>query len=442
MSAEVSLAATVGGRAAQTFATRVGATILGLAAGILIARVFGPAGKGAYNAVQSLIAVPVALTFGASAAITFSLVRERHTLRYLFPVIAMVFGGMAALLTGGAGLYGAIHGWNDVAIAVAAVLPAAIVISAQDSYFISFSRIARLNVQTISLQICMLLGCIACVLAHAPIAIVLAAYVAANYLCAAFVLADMIRMARGWDYHNVIERTRRFLHVAAPSGLSSALGVLNYRVDSYILLGLLGISAFGIYTIAVNAGEMLFLVTRPIATVVSREIGGSEAGRSAELAACTIRISVALAAICGAVLVAVAPALIHLLYGARFASGATPLRLLVPGIVAFTSSTAFAAYFIIYLGRPLVMSLINLAMVAVQAGACVALVPHYGMSGAALACTLTYVVGAVGNTWYFCRCSGISPGAVWLLQRRDVVRIRHAAAGMLPKVTAAAARRP
>jgi O-antigen/teichoic acid export membrane protein len=146
--------------------------------------------------------------------------------------------------------------------------------------------------------------------------------------------------------------------------------------------------------------------------------------------------------LCGGVLLAVAPALIHVLYGARFAPAATPLRLLVPGIIAFTSSTAFGTYFVVYLGRPLVMSAINVAMIAVQAAACVMLVPRYGMSGAAFACTVTYAFGAAANTWYFSRCTGVPAIEVWLMQRRDVLRIRNAVAGMLPNTAAAAARRP
>lgn len=432
MSAERGLAATVGGRAVQTMATRVAAALLGVAAGIVIARAFGPSGKGAYSAVQALVGVPAGMAGGAAAAITFNLVRERRSMGYVFPVIAVVFGGIAALVAGGAILYGVLHGWSAVTVTFAAVIPAAVLLSTQDSYFISGGRIGRLNAQTIALQLAVLLGCGAAVLAHAPLAAVLVAYAAATYLCAAFVLGDMLRTAGAWDAHGLRARVRGFLRIAAPSGLNSGLGVLNYRIDSYILLALLGLAPFGMYSIAVNAGEMLLWLSRSIATVMSREIGGTESERSAELTACTIRTSVALTAICGAALVACAPFLIHAVYGGRFAPAAAPLRFLVPGVVAFSSSTAFAAYFIVQLGRPLAVTAINLAMIAVQGTACVLLVPIYGLSGAAWGCSITYAFGAAANTWYFCRCSGVPPADVWILQRRDIRRIRNAVAGLLP----------
>jgi O-antigen/teichoic acid export membrane protein len=442
MSTDRGLAATAGSKAVQTIVANVVAAVLGFASGVLMARIFGPEGKGEYSAVLALAAVPAAVMYGAAATITFTLVRERHTVRFLLPIVTVVFGGAAAVLSLGAILYGVLRGWNTVTIAFAAVLPGAILLSMRDSYFISRGRIDRVNVQTIAVPLAVVVGCVVAALGHAPIGAVLAAYAAGTYLCVIIVLIDMAAASRGWEADRLFERLRNFLRIAAPSGVNSGLGVLNYRVDSYILLALLGVVPFGIYSIAVSGGELLLLLSRPIAAVMSREIGGSEDERSAELTACTIRTSVALTAICGAALVACASILVHVLYGGRFAPAATPLRLLIPGVVAVSSFAAFASYFIIRLGRPLVMTAINVTMIVVQSAACFLLVPHYGMGGAAFACTATYAVGAAANTWYFCRCSGLSAAEVWLLQRRDVPRIRNAIAGILPAASVWAVRRP
>ena len=443
MSSASGLAGAVGGRAAQTVVARILSALLAFAAGVVVARAFGPAGKGAYNAVAALIAVPTAVTLGASSAITYALVREGRTMRYLFPVLTVVFAGACAVIAGAAVVYGALRGWSAVTIAVASIIPAAVVISMQDSYFVSSGRITRLNVLTLSLQSVTLAGCAAAVLTGLPVAAAIAAYVAANYAVAALVLADMIRAAGAWDAHGLRARLREFLRIAVPAGLNTSLGVLNYRVDSYILLGLLGIAPFGLYSVAVNGGEILLWLSRPIATVMSREIGGADDERSSELTACTIRVSAALTALCGAVLLLLAPVLVHAVYGGRFSAAVAPLRLLLPGVVAVSSFGAFASYFIIRLGRPLAITTINAAMVVVQAAACFAFVPRYGMSGAALSSTLTYLFGAAASTWYFCRCSGMSPAQVWMLQPRDAVRISRAAAGVLPAAfTAWATRKP
>lgn len=443
MSAGGSLASAAGGRAAQTVIARVVSALLAFAAGVVVARAFGPAGKGTYNAVAALIAVPTAVTLGASSAITYTLVREGRTMRYLFPVLATVFGACAAFLVAGALAYGTMRGWSPVTIAVAAIVPAAVVLSMQDSYFVSSARITRLNALTLGLQGVTLAGCAAAVLLGLPVAAAIAAYVAATYGVAAIVVADMVRAAGGWDARGLSSRLREFLRIAVPAGLNTSLGVLNYRVDSYILMALLGIAPFGLYSVAVNGGEMLLWLSRPIATVMSREIGGAQDDRSAELTACTIRVSAALTALCGSLLLVGAPILIHLLYGGRFSAAVAPLRLLLPGVVAVSSFGAFASYFIVRLGRPLAITIINATMIVVQIAACLAFVPRYGMSGAALSSTITYLFGAAASTWYFCRCSGMAPIEVWMLRHRDAARIRQAAAGILPRtITAWATRKP
>jgi O-antigen/teichoic acid export membrane protein len=144
-----------------------------------------------------------------------------------------------------------------------------------------------------------------------------------------------------------------------------------------------------------------------------------------------IRVCTAIAAVASIVAFALGPWAIHLIYGARFASGAAPLRILLPGIVAFATAGTFAAFFIVQLGKPQVVTVINIAMIAVQAAACFVLVPRLGMSGAALASTVTYIAGATMNTAWFSRVTGVSPWDVWLIKRTDIRVVVHEARNML-----------
>jgi O-antigen/teichoic acid export membrane protein len=423
MRSDRSAAAAVRARAAQTFAARVFATLAAVATGDLIAHGFGPAGKGTYSAVQALIALPAGVSAGGASAISFSLLRERRSMRQLFPGIVLVFGGIAAIVTSGAVAYGVMSGWSAVTMTFAVVVPASIFSSARDSYYIAQGRMLRLNLLTIALPCAVLLGAGAAAILHLGMYAVLVAFAGSTFGCAAFLFADMMRAAQRWDARALPLTLTSFLRIGFPTGINSALGALNYRIDSYILMALLGLTPFGIYSIAVNAGDSLFLLSRSIAKAISKEIGASEAARAAELTACTVRTTAALTAICATVLFACAPDLVNRIFGMRFDSAALPLRLLVPGVVAFSSSPAFASYFIGNLGKPLAVTAINVTMIAAQAAACVLLVPHYGLAGAAVASTATYIFGAAANSWCFCRWSGMSPAAVWILRRRDIERL-------------------
>ena len=61
-----SVARTTGAKALQTFIARIAAGAFGILAGIVVARTLGPDGKGVYSGLQLLLALPVALTGGAS----------------------------------------------------------------------------------------------------------------------------------------------------------------------------------------------------------------------------------------------------------------------------------------------------------------------------------------------------------------------------------------
>jgi O-antigen/teichoic acid export membrane protein len=425
------LSSTAASLAVQTLAVRILAALAGVGTGIVIARAWGPDGKGVYSAVQAAIAIPAAVSGGGAAAITFFLVRMKRGMSRTLPLIVFCFGGTALVLCAAAVAFGTASGWNAISVTFAAAVPAALVLSLQASYYVSTGRIRRLNAQMLALPAGILCCCAIAWLLRARIEAVLAAYVLCTYAFALAVAADMWRDTRSPALRTSRDDLREFVGVAAPSGFNTALGALNYRIDSYIVVALAGVSVFGVYSIAVNVGEMLLHISRSIATVATREIGASAPDRAARFTACSIRVGAALSAIFGAALFALAPPLLHAIFGSRFESAATPLRILIGGIVAFSSAPVFASYFIVQLGRPHIVTLVNCIMLAVQAGACVLLVPRFGIAGAAGASSCAYAVGAVLFTSYFCSYARIAPSQVWILQGRDLGYVGAAARDML-----------
>ena len=421
-------------KALQTFGARVIVTAAGILTGILIARTLGPAGKGAYSAVQMLLAFPLALSGGAGAAITYLITRERWAARDLLPALAVLFGVTSLLCAAGAVAYGFAQGWSFETAAFALAVPAAIVTSWQPSYYIAVGRLRTLNTQ-LAMLAAAILGCVflACVVLKLGVPGALGSWLLCTYVCAGAVVFDVLREAGRPSAGGLIGRLRVLTGFASKSALNTGLGLLNYRIDSIVLAALLGLSSFGIYSIAVNFGEMLFLLIRPINMAVSREIGSADLRRSGELTAYTVRFGVTIALVCAAIAFAAGPFLIHALYGGRFDGAALPLRLLLPGIVAFAGAGTFASFLTFQLGRPLLVAAVNAGMIAAQVAACLVLVPRYGMAGAAAASTLTYFLGAAVNTMLFCRSTGVHPAVLWIPRPRDMLRIKDALLAMLPR---------
>ncbi len=427
-------ARTIGANAIGTFVARTAGVALSVVVGIIIAKMLGPAGKGVYSGVQTMLAVPLAVSSGAGAAIVFLMTKERRNMRQLFPALTVAFLALTAALWAGMIVWSALRGWTVVTIAIVAVAPGAILFAWQPAYYIATGRMQRMNYQTVAVSAATLAAVAAALfVAHAGIAGVLGAWIAVTYAFAAIVVVDAVRQGGRLHRTDLRRQLHDVVRMGGQSALNSALGVLNYRVDSLVLVGMLGFASFGIYSIAVSFGEMLFMLTRPVTAAVTREIGRSDRGTSAEISARTIRISVAVAACASIVSFIAGPWLIDHIYGTRFSEAAAPLRWLLPGIVAFTSAGTFAAFFLFQIGRPLIVTVVNVAMIAVQVAGCVVLVPRMGMAGAALASSATYLVGASFNTWWFCRLSGYRPSAVWVVRRQDLRAFRNVLKDLLAR---------
>lgn len=410
--------------ALHTFGARSLAAVISVVTGIIVAKTLGPGGKGVYSSVQVFLAVPIAITAGAGTAITYLMTKKQRAISELVAPLSIVFALLLCASLAGIVAWSTVHGWTLPAIAMAAVLPAAIVLSWQPSIYIGSGRIERLNFQTIGLSALTLVSVGgALLIAHLGVLAAVAAWVACNYFFAAIVVADALREG---DWRTATDLRAHLKHMASFGGQSSlnlSLGTLNYRIDSLILAALLGLVSFGIYSIAVNLGELLFSITRPIAAAVSRNIGILDAERAAALTARTIRISSAIVLAISVVIFVFGPWLIDLIYGSRFGPAATPLRLLLPGIVAFATAGTFASFFLFQVGRPSIVTIINVVMIVTQAVACILLVPRFGLAGAAFSSTVTYVLGAAVNTVWFCRITSYKASAVWLPTRADVQAI-------------------
>ncbi|MFN2449581.1 MAG: NAD-dependent epimerase/dehydratase family protein [Candidatus Baltobacteraceae bacterium] len=418
-----SFGAAVGAKAAQTFAARLLVSAFAVLTGIIVARALGPEGKGVYSGVQTLLSIPVAVAGGAGAAITYLMTKQRRTASELLPAIAVTFGLITAFCTAACAIYAGIHGWTLAAIGFAAGLPPSVVIAWQQNYYVAADRLRTFNIQSIAIAFGTLALTAAALAFGRETPGVIAAWLLALYAGAVAIAADVARDAGRLHRRELGARLREFAQFGAQSALNSGLGLLNYRVDSLILIALLGLPVFGVYSVAVSIGELLFMIARPVNAAVGREIGVASEGRAAEITAHVVRAGFAICLLCAVPLAVFAPLLVHAVYGARFDAAATPMRVLLPGIVAFSSAGTFASFFIFQLGRPLLVTAVNIVMIAAQTAACFALVPRFGLAGAALASTVTYVAGALFNTVVFFRATRIPPGQLWIPKRADAQRI-------------------
>ena len=242
-------------------------------------------------------------------------------------------------------------------------------------------------------------------LAADGVAWVLAAWVAAKVGVALALLWVFWRAARLGTPDWAALRTE--LPFIATIGLTNLIGLLNYRVGLFVVERLLGLSATGVYSIAVVVAELLWFVSGSLTQTVYGRIGTPDAARAAATTLRVVQLSLAALLLAAPLLWLLAWLLVPRALGPAYADSLWPLALLLPGALLFGGASALSAYFTNHAGKPQVAAQVAALSLLLNASLSLVLVPVMGMAGAALAASLSYVASVVTLAWRFARHAGL-----------------------------------
>jgi O-antigen/teichoic acid export membrane protein len=188
--------------------------------------------------------------------------------------------------------------------------------------------------------------------------------------------------------------------LALTMGAVQVVNLISYRIELFVLDRYRGIGRVGVYSIAVQTGEMLWLVAGAIAASVTAPILQENEQQAASLVARSALKSFVYTAAIGVVAGAAAPFLIPTLLGHSFSGAARPLAFLLPGIVVYAPVTILVVYLSVRRGQPRLSLAVSIVGMIVTLAAALALIPRHGATGAAIASSLGYLAGAV-LAWTF-----------------------------------------
>ncbi|HSL33753.1 MAG TPA: polysaccharide biosynthesis C-terminal domain-containing protein, partial [Candidatus Limnocylindrales bacterium] len=193
---------------------------------------------------------------------------------------------------------------------------------------------------------------------------------------------------------------------------------LQFRADAFIVNALAGVRATGVYSVTSGLAETLWYIPNALGVVMfSRAVDpNADAGRTAAvLTRTTLAVSLVLA-IPAALL---GPRFVRFVYGPSFADAGVALRLIIPGVVAY-SVVAILSRYLTGRGRPGTGTLVLLLGLATNVAANLVLVPRFGINGAAAASSLSYGLTAVVILVVFLRVSGRGPAETLVVRRSDL----------------------
>jgi O-antigen/teichoic acid export membrane protein len=116
------------------------------------------------------------------------------------------------------------------------------------------------------------------------------------------------------------------------------------------------------------------------------------------------------------------PRLVRFVYGSQFTDAGVALRLILPGIVAY-SVVAILSRYITGRGRPGTGTLILVGGLVINIAINIVLIPIYGISGAAAASSISYIATALMTLVVFRRLSGRGWGETLVIRRSDMIAL-------------------
>jgi O-antigen/teichoic acid export membrane protein len=151
--------------------------------------------------------------------------------------------------------------------------------------------------------------------------------------------------------------------------------------------------------------EAVWLLANSVAIVLLPTLTSADADEARRVAPIATRNTLLVASAGALALAVAAPIVLPAFFGRDFDGSVTALWWLLPGTVALTGSKVLTSY-IFSQGKPLVNTTITLASLAVTVVALFALVPPFGVNGAAAASSLAYVAHFTVALYAYSRISG------------------------------------
>lgn len=393
------------GNVVSTLGRQVGAGLLQLATIAVIARVFGPEGNGAYTIALLLPTLLASfLNLGIAPANVYylgsrqvsPLVAWQSSLKLYtsIVVIGLAIGTTVLLLFGESWFPGIPTSLLWVALLI---FPVSLLLSLVSSLFQGLQRFGQFNIVLLLQPLLTLVIIVALLLMKIQgIAWLLLAYLIATLvtLCVSLkVLKPLLVIDCDQQFSGY---RKAVLSYGYKAHLSNILTFVNYKADIFLVNLIIGPAAAGSYVVAVQISERLWLLSQAVSTVLLprlSELSDDEDKRKAltSLVARWVLLVTFVGSICVAI---IAFPVIKLVFGIAFLDAVAPLLWLLPGVV-FMAGSRILANDIAARGRPELNMYASCVVVVINIAGNLALIPKYGIAGAAIATSTAYAINFI-----------------------------------------------
>ena len=417
----------------DAFVFRIAELIAQVALVLITARLMEPAGRGLY-ALASLTAMLCSLPLGSVwSAAAIELAKRRTSLPELLGacgVIAAV-GGLVTALAGFA--VAALLGdrWWVVALPAAAA-PLILCARYGEGLYQSLGHVRAVNWITLGRVLLPLLFITPPLLAGASVRTAIEVWTLWFLVLPVLVYFPLRRLAGGQRLPAEHALYRRLVTTGGKLSVANFALTMSTRIALIALAVFADDAAVGVFSVAVAAGDALFLTTNALASSSFLGIASRAREESAALTARAIRHAILLALVLGALLVPGVVVLLPMIVGEGYGDVPALLGIMLPGVLGLSGFWMLHTFFTVQVARPAIVTRIALLTMGAGLLACLALVPLMGLWGAALATTAANLLAAGLSFRRFHQIAGVRlrelrPGRAELRDYKTLLRTTVAA---------------
>jgi O-antigen/teichoic acid export membrane protein len=424
------VAKSVGSAGLQVFRVRIVVEFLVAGSGIFVTRGLGPHDKGLFLDVWLVLWTVLRFTAG-DVSVAWLWGKQRSDQRDVFGAGLMFGAGVYMVAAIGLACAALAIPGQRILWAVIVALPFAIIAQFASGFFMTEQRVGLVNAQDALTRVGVGMGAaIAVYLFHDRLLAVLVVFAGDHVILGLFSIVALLMGARLLPLRTTWLTVKEYSGFAIQAGGQQALAFLNHRVDVVMVAFLLGPLALGIYSVALAINELLWLFARVMGIAAFSKITTGGFKESAELTARCVRHGLIVSAV-GGLAAGLAASLVPFVYGGAFERSILPLRILLPGVVAWSSIEILTIFFTTQCGRPMIMTIVQGLSASICALVIVLFAHSLGLIAAAIGASLGYLVAGSVAVVMFSRVSGLSVARVLLPTRQDlndylklVVRVR------------------
>ena len=376
---------------------------------------------GAFGLGLVFVGVTNALTGGLTAATAYQVSNRRR-----LPGAALVNGGLAAVvmaavaILAGVTVFAAATGWvSSLALPVAVAAAAVILNSAVAGVLLGRESFVRYNLALVGppLLALLLIACAFLVTDNRTPGLALWMYALGQWLAlTGLFLASLKSFRGGFAFSPGLAKA--IVAFAALAGLSSGVSFLNYRADLFVVERFEGTAGAGTYSLAVYLAESIWQVSGSLTLATYARLGTLERHEAARLTTRVMRHTVVLLlALCVSLFV-----LADVIEAALFSSHhemSTALRLLLPGVLLYGLAQSYSGFYTYQRGLPWVSAVVAGGGLAIDMVFAFALVPRFGVPGAAAASSIAYGTAILIALAVFLRQERLRPAEVFRFGRAE-----------------------